>query len=252
MSYINHFNEDTGHYLQFRPDYPTNMYQFLVSLVDERHLAWDCGTGNGQAAFALAHYFQQVIATDINQKQLAVAPKKENIRYECWPAEKTQLENSSVDLITVAQALHWFHFESFYAEVRRVAKPNALLAAWCYALINVNTPIDAVIQKLYHEILGNHYWPRERDYIDEAYKTIPFPFAKLPTPHFQIEKRISFEQLLGYLNTWSAVKEYAKRNGKNPVSLIFTELKTAWGNHEKKPVSWPIHLLIGRINEINN
>lgn len=251
MAYIDHFAEKSNQYLVFRPDYPTILFDYLASLVKEHDLAWDCGTGNGQAAFALANYFTKVVATDINQEQLTVAPKKNNISYVCCPAEKTQILNNSVDLITVAQALHWFDFSAFYTEVQRVAKPEGVFAAWCYSLGSINSKIDSLIKKLYVEILGDTYWPAARKYIDEKYITIPFPFVKLATPQFYIKKSLDYSELLGYLQTWSAVKEYQRRVQQNPIDLILDDLKKAWGDQQKEQVMhWPIHLLVGYVKEV--
>ncbi len=249
MDYIKHFGEDSQAHLQFRPDYPDALYEYILSFVSERNLVWDCGTGNGQAAVKLANYFQEVIATDINATQLAAATQKKNIQYQAWPAEKTGIKNVSVDLVTIAQALHWFDFDAFYTEVKRVSKPDSIIAAWCYALIDVNPEVNISIRKLYNEILGNQYWPPARLHIDAGYQTIPFPFTKIKTPTFTIEKSIDIDQLFGYLNTWSAVKEYTQHNGKNPLSLIYPELKEAWGASTKKHVSWPIYLLAGRVHK---
>jgi SAM-dependent methyltransferase len=249
MNYINHFGEQAADYLQFRPDYPDTLYAYLSSLVKEHDLVWDCGTGNGQAASNLAGYFKKVIGTDINQKQLDVAIKKDNIYYHCWPAEKTDIAGTTVDLITVAQALHWFNFDEFYREVLRVAKPNGIIAAWCYSLGRMNPEVNQVMDNLYYTILGDTYWPGERKYIDHAYRTIPFPFEVLLTPAFFIEKKMNFVQLVGYLNTWSACKEYQKRNQKNPLELIYATLQTAWGDRDMQHIMrWPIHLRVGRIN----
>lgn len=248
MSYINHFGEQSSDYLKFRPDYPLELYNYLVGLVEAHERAWDCGTGNGQTAIHLAPYFKEVIATDINQAQLDVAHKKDNIRYYCWPAEKTQIIHSSVDLITVSQALHWFNFNEFYAEAKRVAKPHSVIAAWSYSLGKINPALNQVIEKLYYKILGDTYWPKERKYIDEEYKTIPFPFKKIPTPDFAIEKQMNFSQLIGYLQTWSAVKEYEKYHHKNPVDFIQLDLKAAWGEIDSvHTMYWPIHLLVGQL-----
>lgn len=244
MDYIKHFNQQTENYLLYRPRYPEALYHYLLGLVAKPHCVWDCGTGNGQAAIALAQYFDQVIATDINQQQLDVATQHAKVSYCCCPAESTTIPDESVDLITVGQALHWFNFDLFYQEVRRVSKPKAVIAAWCYSLGKINNTIDKVINKLYLEILGDEYWPRERHYIDENYQTIPFPFAKILTPPFTIEKDLNFAQLLGYLTTWSAVKEYQERKQINPLSLIVSELSEAWGNPEQRYIMhWPIHLL---------
>jgi len=247
MSYIKHFSDRPENYQHFRPDYPDALFHHLADLVPERLLAWDCATGNGQAACSLAKYFTQVIGSDINQTQLDVAIKKDNIQYYCWPAEKTTLVDHSIDLITVAQALHWFNFNDFYREVHRVLKPGGIIAAWCYPLGQIIPPVDAIIRKLYEEILGDKYWPPERRYIDNAYQTIPFPFSLLATPNFSIIKDYNFSELIGYLNTWSAVKEYQKRNLQNPLDLIMKELKNAWGDMKQThQMVWPLYVLVGR------
>ncbi|OGT50829.1 MAG: hypothetical protein A3E84_04905 [Gammaproteobacteria bacterium RIFCSPHIGHO2_12_FULL_42_13] len=251
MGYVHHFGDRPENYLSFRPDYPQALFSYLAKTAKNNNTAWDCATGNGQAASALSPYFKQVIATDINQAQLDVAPKKKNISYHVWPAEHTQIENSSVDLVTIAQALHWFDFSMFYDEVRRVATADGIIAAWCYSLCTVNPAIDTVIKKLYFEILGETYLPKEAKFIRDEYKTIPFPFMKQQVPVFSIEKDINFKQLIGYFQTWSAVKEYQNRLLKNPLDLIVSDLKKAWGNtNENQHISWPIHLLVGRVHEL--
>lgn len=248
MHYVDHFGTKSDEYQLYRPDYPKELYQYLAGLVAKRDLAWDVGTGNGQAAVQLAPYFKQVIASDVNQSQLDHAQKVENVHYYCWPAETTGLPDSSVDLITIAQALHWFDFNNFYKEVKRVAKYSAIIAAWCYSLGSVNRIIDPVIEHLYFEILGSTYWPKERRYIDEEYQTIPFPFDKVNPPEFRIKKEIDFVQFMGYLNTWSAVKEYQQMNQENPINLIFPALQKAWGDPTaKRIITWPIHLIAGHV-----
>lgn len=249
MKYTNHFGNRSSDYLQFRPNYPDSLFVYLAGLAKSHDTAWDCGTGNGQAAIELSQYFTQVIATDINQAQLDIAPKIDNISYYHCPAEKTHIPNASIDLITVAQALHWFDFTHFFNEVRRVAKPEGIIAAWSYSLGTITPEIDNIIQKLYFEILGDEYWPKERRYVDKGYKTIPFPFSKIVPPEFQIVKEMDFAQLLGYLATWSAVKEYQKRNQINPLGLIISDLEKAWGDPESTHfMTWPIHLLVGAVN----
>jgi hypothetical protein len=249
MRYVNHFGEKSSEYLQYRPDYPQALYQYLASLCGSHDLAWDCATGNGQAAIQLANYFDQVIASDMNQEQLKVAVTKDNIQYQHWPAEKTGLSQQSVDLITVAQALHWFNINEFYEEVQRVSKSSGIIAVWCYPLGSINNiEIDAIIKKLYDDILGPAYWPKERHYIDDDYKTIPFPFKKINTPEFKMEKRMNLEQLLGYLHTWSAVKQYQQMNHDDPVTQILPDLQHAWGQPQAERImQWPIRLLVGNI-----
>ncbi|KTD20065.1 ubiquinone/menaquinone biosynthesis methyltransferase [Legionella lansingensis] len=248
MDYVDHFNQDSAQYLLFRPTYPDDLYRYLTKLI-ENGCVWDCATGNGQAALALANYFSTVIATDINPQPLKFAANHPNIQYICCPAENTPLQDNSMDLITVAQALHWFNFELFYQEVRRVAKPSAYMAAWCYTLGKFHLPIDEVIGELYYRILGNKYWPKERHYVDDAYTTIPFPFTREPTPSFFIEKDMNLNQLVGYLKTWSAVKEYQLHNQEDPIQLIINKLQDSWGEPNlKHTINWPLHLLVGKIN----
>lgn len=247
-SYLNHFSEHSAEYLHFRPDYPDALYDYLASLLTDHNLAWDVGTGNGQAAVKLADYFRDVIATDKSQEQLDVAYKKSNVHYYCWPVDKTEIDEKSIDLITVAQALHWFDLDRFYREVRRVLKADGIIAVWCYSLCDVEIPVNHLLIKLYTDILGDAYWPKERRYLDEEYQTILFPFERISTPKFLIERKYNFADFLGYLNTWSAVKEYKKRNqNKNPIDLIYDDLSKAWGNPETKyRVEWPLHLLVGK------
>jgi len=248
MRYVDHFGKKSSDYLQYRPDYPDELYQYLVGLATQHELAWDCGTGNGQAAGQLSPHFKQVIGSDVNQQQLDVAIKKANVHYYCWPAEKTGLSATTVDLVTVAQALHWFNLEPFYQEVQRVSKSSGIMAAWCYSLGSINQEIDMVIKKLYTDILGNGYWPSERRYIDEQYQTIYFPFKKMETPQFNIEKKMDFTHVIGYLNTWSAVKEYQQVNQDNPIHLIYADLQKVWGEPSTVyTMRWPIHLLVGHV-----
>ncbi len=248
MTFIEHFSNSPDKYKQFRPNYPEELFTYLATLVPSSDLAWDCGTGNGQAAVSLSRRFKQVIASDISQEQLDVAPKKDNITYHCWPAEKTTIPDASVDLITIAQALHWFDFDVFYQEVKRVSKPGGVIAAWCYSLGTVSSTIDPIIRKLYQNILGNKYWPKERIYVMDEYTTIPFPFQRISPPAFIINKNLNYHQMIGYLNTWSAVKEYQKQKQQNPVDKIAGDLQAAWGDLDHpKAMIWPIHLLVGRI-----
>ncbi|CAM2793498.1 class I SAM-dependent methyltransferase [Legionella worsleiensis] len=248
--YIRHFNQATEHYLLCRPSYPPELFNYLAQLVKHEVTVWDCGTGNGQAAKALAEHFAKVIATDINQAQLDVAMLSPNIQYLCTPAEKTPIPSGSIGLVTVAQALHWFNFSLFYDEVRRVSTPEGVIAVWCYGLgLFDDDVINGFIKKLYNDILGSDYWPKERLFIDENYKTIPFPFRLIDTPELSIKKRMNFEQLIGYLSTWSAVKEFQDRQGLNPINLIMNELLSSWGNVTKeREITWPLYSLIGAIH----
>ncbi|MDN5199870.1 class I SAM-dependent methyltransferase [Fulvivirgaceae bacterium BMA10] len=246
-AFKDHFSDQSDIYAKYRPSYPKELFEYLASVSKQHNKVWDCGTGNGQAAIALAEYFKTVIATDPSVSQIKNAQPGNNITYHTWPAEKTDIDESSVDLITVAQAIHWFDFKAFYKEVKRVATKEAFLAVWTYSLIQIDPVIDKVISKLYSDILGN-YWPKERRYVDEAYKTIPFPFIEIATPSLQIKKIWSKQDLLQYLMTWSSTQRYVKKHEQNPIAFIIDELNTYWNDKDEKQVYWDLHIRTGKIH----
>lgn len=239
------FSVQSAAYAQFRPTYPQELYDFLFSLLTEQHTAWDCATGNGQVARELAKHFTHVFATDISENQLKHAVKKENITYLMEDSEKSSFPDNTFDLITVAQAIHWFNFEAFNAEVKRTLKPGGIFAVFGYGVMHIDRQVDAVIHKLYKEILGG-YWDTERRHIDEGYLNIPFPFQELSVPNLSIKTTWDFDQLIGYLNTWSALQHYKKANDDiSPLDSIMPELEVAWGGGEKE-VNFPILLKVGK------
>lgn len=241
------FSKQAATYFKFRPESPAELYDFLLKKVNCFETAWDCGTGNGQVAGKLAEYFEMVYATDVSEQQMSHAVKKKNIIYKAERAEQSSLADHSVDLVTVAQAVHWFDFEGFYAEVKRVSKPGGLIALWTYVLLQIDKgPIDELINKIYVNILGE-YWDKERKWVDEQYQTIPFPFEEIPTPVFQNKVTWTKEQLLGYLNTWSAAGHFAAQQGYSPVTLIAQDLDALWPDETEKEVTFPIFLRLGRI-----
>lgn len=238
------FSSKSSSYAKYRPTYPQELYQFLKEKLDKTEKAWDCGTGNGQVAGALAKFFKEVQATDISQQQLDNAIRQPNIHYSVQAAEKTNFPDNSFDLITIAQAIHWFNFEAFYKEVARVLKPDGIIAVIGYSLFKSNPETDEVILKFYHDIVGP-FWDEERKYLDKKYKTIPFPFIEIESPVFGQEYEWTFTHLIGYLKTWSAVKHYEKANGENPVDLIEEELKATFG--AKNKVVFPILIRLGKL-----
>jgi len=243
-----HFSTQATDYTRYRPGYPPELFSWLASLTDAHETAWDCGCGNGQASVGLAPYYRNAIATDPSRQQIDNAQPHDRITYAVAPAEESGLPDACADLILVAQALHWFDFERFYAEVRRVARPGGILAAISYGELQVAGAPDKVISHFYHQTIAP-YWPPERHYVDEGYRNIPFPFTRIASPHFAMQVDWNLEQLLGYLGTWSAIKEYKQREGRDPRELMYEELQAAWGNAEQtRRVNWPLTLLVGRVH----
>ena len=240
------FSTISDRYAKFRPNYPQAVFDFLYPLLTTKECAWDCGTGNGQLAAELAKDFKLVQATDISQSQLDHAHQAENIHYSLQPAEKTRFDDSTFDLITVAQAVHWFDFDKFNTEVCRVAKPNGLIAILGYELNTITPEVDRVVRRFYSEVIGK-FWDPERRHLEQKYQTIPFPFRELETPEIYNIKLWNFKTLIGYLKTWSAVQHFVKANGYDPVDEIAAELRTAWGDAEVRKVSFPIIFRVGRI-----
>ncbi len=241
------YSKQAAGYRQYRPVYPLELYDYILRHVKGRESAWDCGTGNGQVAGALADYFQEVEATDISESQLKNAIDKDNVYYQLVRAEQTPFDKNTFDLITVAQAIHWFNFEAFYNEVRRVSKKGAVLAVWGYGLFRVNEEVDSIIDHFYKHTIGS-YWDTERRFIDEEYKTIPFPFPEEGEQKtFTISRQWTLEELEGFLKTWSAVQHYLKEKGDNPVKALIEQVQPVWKPGEIKEVSFPVFMRLGRV-----
>lgn len=241
------FSTQSVQYSQYRPYYPSEMIAYIVSFVQNKDTALDVATGNGQVAGELAKYFSQVYGTDISQKQLENAVKADSIIYKTESAEQTSFGESQFDLVTVAQAIHWFDFDAFYKEVYRILKPNGIFAVLGYGLFNATGEADKLLKHFYYDITGP-YWDAERRYLDENYETIPFPFEEVEVMQFTNEFTWTFEQLTGYLETWSAVQHYIKKNDSNPVDVIRDELKEYWEKGDRK-VTFPLLLRIGKLRQ---
>lgn len=242
-----HFSPLAENYARYRPGYPQELFDLVARLAPSTRCAWDCATGSGQAAVQLARSFDQVIASDGSARQVASAEPHDRVHYHVASAEKSGIPDGSVDAVTVAQALHWFDFDRFYAEVERVLKPGGIIAVWSYDLFSVNPRIDGIVNDFYQRSI-HPYWPAERRHVENGYRDIPFPFERLQTPDFEMSARWDLGHLLGYLRTWSAAKRYQEALGRDPVELIEGELATAW--HESGPVlmvRWPLSLRIGRV-----
>src|SRR6266568_6165743 len=181
MRFPDHFSGVSAGYAAFRPRYPDALFDFLADAAPARDAAWDCATGNGQAAIGLAHHFPRVIATDASEAQIAHATPDPRVTYRVAPAEASGLDDRSVDLVTAAQALHWFDRPKFWAEARRVLRPRGVVAVWTYLLFEIAPEIDAIIREFYSDVVGP-FWPPERHITEERYRTIEFPFAEFAAP----------------------------------------------------------------------
>ncbi len=248
MPFKDHFSQTSSAYAKYRPSYPKELFQYLNDISKSHQRAWDCGTGNGQAAVELANFFEEVIATDASASQIEQAIQHPKATYLVEPAEQTTLENNSVDLVTVSQAAHWFDLEKFYQEVKRVLKPEGILALWTYPLHQISPEIDPIMEWYYGEVLGT-YWPPERRLVEERYRTIPFPFEELTSPSFEVKREWNLDELLGYLSTWSGTQRYRNETGKDPLELLKPRLEKTWGEPEsKRSIQWELILRVGKKN----
>ncbi len=246
MNFRDHFSVQAADYAKFRPHYPTELFDYLSDIAPDNEIAWDCATGNGQAAVALASKFRHVIATDASKKQIKNAAPHERIEYRVAEAEKSGIDSDKIDIITVAQALHWFDLDAFYSEAKRVLKPQGVLAVLGYNLLQIGPNIDNVINGFYEEIVGP-YWPPERRVIEKGYAHLAFPFAEMHPPQFRMEAHWSLERLLGYLRTWSATQRFIAENHKDPTTAIVSDLQDLWGEPERaRIIIWPLTIRVGR------
>lgn len=250
-NFADHFSGHADEYARYRPSYPSALFEYLADRCAAHDLAWDCATGNGQAALGLAKHFAHVVATDASAEQIAAALPHPRVTYEVARARESPLGPAAADLVTVAQALHWIELDPFYTEVRRVLKPEGVFAAWTYGLFHLAPTdpaadaVDSLIRTFYHERVGP-YWPPERRHIEAEYQSLPFPFDEMAAPNFTMTMAWSLEEVLGYLRTWSATKRYIRHRGHDPVTTMTPDFATAWGDPAMpRTMQWPVHVRIG-------
>jgi SAM-dependent methyltransferase len=245
VSFTDHFSSAAPQYAESRPTYPDALFAWLAEQSSSRALVWDAGCGSGQASVGLSAHFDDVVATDASAAQITHAEQRSNIRYSVAGETNSALAERSVDLITVAQALHWFDRGEFFAECERVLTVNGVLAVWTYDLVEITPDIDAVVRALYRDTLGA-YWPPERQLVESRYRDIGFPYPLIDAPVFVMKSSWTGDRFLRYVESWSAVKEYRRREGRDPMPAARTALAAAWPDGVTHDVCWPLTLLAGR------
>jgi SAM-dependent methyltransferase len=242
-----HFGAVAAGYARHRPTYPDALFDWLAGVAPARDHAWDCGTGNGQAALALAARFARVTATDLSEAQLARATPHPRVIYHPAPAEASGLPDASCDLVTVAQALHWFDVAAFGREASRVLVAGGVVAAWSYGLFSCAPAVDAAVLELYGDIVGP-YWPAGREHVETGYRDLALPGAPLEAPAFAIVRHWTLADLAGYLATWSAVERYRQARGADPVAMVMPRLADAWGDAAAaREIRWPLAVKASRV-----
>ena len=246
-NFPDHFSATARTYAAFRPTYPVELYAFLASACAEHKRALDCATGSGQAATALTLFFAQVLAADASAAQIANRVQRDGIRYTVAQAEVLPLANATLDLITVAQAIHWFRLGTFYSEARRTLRPGGVIAVWGYNLPRINPAVDRILDELEYRWLRDD-WPPQSKQLHDGYADLPFPFEKVATPSFSIEAWWSIDDLLGHLGTWSGVQRYRERTGDDILAWIGPQLAQAWGEPGQARLAiWPLAVRVGRV-----
>lgn len=247
---LDRFSTQAAQYARYRIDYPAELYAWLLPQVATRERAWDCATGNGQVAAALAPHFHEVEATDLSASQLAQAPALPNVHYQVSAAEHTPFAGASFDLITVGQAVHWFDEPAWHREVRRVGRPGAVLAEWGYDLCRLETPALNQVLDTFHDKTSAPYWDANRRHITERYARIPFPFIDVKQAEFAVRRRWTAADMLGYLRSWSATANYARQHGgADMVALVADELTRLWGSGEREVV-FPVFARAGVVQPL--
>ena len=247
MAFKDHFSSHAAVYRQARPRYDPAFFAWLAQQCAQRELAWDAGCGNGQATVALAPHFARVVGTDPSAPQVENAQAADSVEYRVEAAEQCSLPDASADLVTVAQALHWFDLDAFHAQVHRVLRPGGIVAQWSYADCRVGSAVDAVKNRLYVDVLDS-YWAPERRLVESGYRELAFPFVRIEAPAFELRVEWNLAQFLAYLRSWSATQKYIQAHGVDPVGELEGDFARAWGDAaQPHPVVWDLATRVGSV-----
>lgn len=245
MTFQDHFSTQAASYAIARPTYPAALYEHLLGLVGPGARVWEAACGSGQATADLAARFAHVHASEPSAAALTLAPRLANVDYAQAPAERCALADASVELVVVAQALHWFDPAAFLAEVDRVLRPGGVLAVWCYQ--DVLLPIEFGLAHAPFAAQIHDYWPPQRRLIDEAYASMAWPFTELPAPDFELQADWDLTRLLEYFRSYSAVARYRAEHGNDPVAVLAPALAEVWGDPTNpRRIRWPMPLFLRR------
>jgi len=246
-SFRDHFSARSSDYALYRPTYPSALVDYLAGLTAQRHLALDCGCGAGQLSKLLADHFTRVVAIDASPQQISNAKPCDGVEYRVARCEATGLPVASVDLVTVAQAAHWFDIDAFYEEARRVLKPDGAIALISYGVIEADGEAGRILKNFYFDVIGR-FWPPERRHVETGYRSLPFPFTEVAAPHIAMTANWSLKELLGYVDTWSAVRNAEVTLGREPYERFAAALGAAWGDPDRRrEIRWPLSMRIGHV-----
>ncbi|XP_062000336.1 uncharacterized protein LOC133717645 [Rosa rugosa] len=259
------FDKQAEIYVEARPTYPKEWYSKLAALTPQHSLAWDVGTGSGQATVGLLEHYDQVVGSDISEAQLNHAIQHPRVRYIHTPTSISDDEmvdliggghENSVDLVTVATAVHWFDLPHFYSLVKRLLrKPGGIIAVWCYNSMDymvVGPDFDLAMKRLHENCLP--FWDPRAKYAFEGYRTLPFPFESVGLGRegepitLEIPRELSFQGVERMLRSYSAVPT-AKDQGVDLLSEdVIKELQRAWGGHDLiRSVTIKACMLVGKL-----
>lgn len=248
MQHHSLFSDKSDLYASARPHYPADVFDYLANLCSETQLAWDCGCGSGQAAIDLVTRFGSVYASDVSKEQIANAKQHPRIDYNVTSSECTEILDKSVDLVCVAQALHWFDYATFWPEVTRVLKPGGLFSAFAYKLPSIDSQIDKLIQQQIMEVI-EPYWAPQNQLIADDYRDITFPFKKIDAPKFHMQTNWNLDELFAVIHTFSATRRCMDKLGDAFFKQAYLATKEKWGNQQtKRKIDFDFVFYVG-INE---